>query len=138
MYSIFDEPLPIKDFSGNNIDEYILKINETNEYHGERKCLQEKIKGQKLFKSKFINDFKFSIDESNVYVVAKVRAEMKKTSYDVKLTISLDNEVKTFFKYSIACLICIFFIYMLQKHTSKNHLVPSDLKCCQMLAENQN
>ena len=41
-----NEALPIKDFRGNDVDEYILKINETNEYHGERKCFEEKLKGQ--------------------------------------------------------------------------------------------
>ena len=35
---------------------------ETNEYQGERKCLKEKIKDQKFFKSKFINDFLFESD----------------------------------------------------------------------------
>ena len=50
MIPIFEEPLPIKDFSGYDIDEYIHKINETNEYHGKRKRLEENIKGQKFFK----------------------------------------------------------------------------------------
>lgn len=98
MNSIFDEPLPIRDFNGSNIDEYILKINESNEFHGGRKCLEEKIKGEKFFKSKFINDFKFFLNSSNVCVAAKVRAEMKKTCYDVNLTISSNNEVRTNFK----------------------------------------
>ena len=40
MIGIFEEPLPIKDFRGNDIDEHIIKINETNEYNRERKCLE--------------------------------------------------------------------------------------------------
>ena len=56
----------------NDIDEYILKINETYEYHGDRKCFEEKIKGQKFFKSKFINDFLFESDNlSNVCIAAE-------------------------------------------------------------------
>ena len=79
MIWIFRQPLPVKDFRGNDIDVYILKINETNEYHRERKCLGEKIKGQKFFKSKFINDFLFEWDNlPNVCISAKERAEMKK------------------------------------------------------------
>ena len=38
-----------------------------------------KIKRQKFFKSKFVNDFLFESDNlSNVCIAAKVRAEMKK------------------------------------------------------------
>ena len=51
MIWIFEEPLIIKDFSGNDIDKYILKINEANEYHGAQKCLEEKIKGYKFLKT---------------------------------------------------------------------------------------
>ena len=86
MIIIFKEPFPVKDFSGNDIDEYIFKIDEANEYHEERKYLKGKIKGQKFFKSKFINDFLFQSDNlSYVCIRAKVRAEMKKTLYDVTL-----------------------------------------------------
>lgn len=72
MESILDEPLPIRDFTGNK---YILQINVTNEFHGERKYLEEKIKGQKCLRSKFTNDFKFALDASNVCVTAKVKAK---------------------------------------------------------------
>ena len=72
MISIFEEPLPIKYFSGNNIEEYILKINETNEYHEERKFLEEKIKGKMCFESKFVNDFLFESDNlPNVCISTK-------------------------------------------------------------------
>ena len=61
---------------------------------GSRNVLKKKIKGQKFFKSKFINDFLFESDNlPNVCITAKVRAEMKKTSYDVTLTISSNNVV---------------------------------------------
>ena len=79
MIWIFEESLPIKDFSRNDIDEYILKINETNEYHREGKCLEEQIKGRKYFKSKLINDFLFESDNIiNVCIADKERAQMKK------------------------------------------------------------
>ena len=92
MILIFEKSLPTKDFSENDIDEHILKINETNEYHVERKSFEGKIKGQKFFKSKFINDFLFESDNlCNVFIAAKSRAKMikkkkNKTSYDVTLS----------------------------------------------------
>ena len=56
---------------------------------GSENVLKKKIKGQTFFKSKFLNDFLFEADNlSHVSIAAKERAEMKKTSYDVALTIS--------------------------------------------------
>lgn len=98
MSSILDEPLPLRDFDQSDIDSYILLINESNEHHGERTSLKEKIKGEKMFKANFINDFKFNMDQVDIlFIAASVRAEFKKIMYDVHVSIRSNNEVRKHF-----------------------------------------
>ena len=61
---------------------------------GSENVLKKKIKGQKFFKFTLRNHFLFELDNlSNVCIAAKVKPEMKKTSYDVTLIISSNNAI---------------------------------------------
>lgn len=100
--SIIDNPLPLRDFSQKNISEYILKLNEFNENHGQNANLQASVEGFNMYRSKFINDVKFSEDNLNgtVEIFSLVRAKYKKKIYNVNAVIDiLSNEVSFLFRY---------------------------------------
>lgn len=97
-FSIFERSLPIFGFSYENIQEYILKINEEHGGHGQSSALKESISGSKLFKKNFIEDFKFAEPKDGFTMInSKVRAEMKNKSYEICMTITSENEVSALF-----------------------------------------
>jgi hypothetical protein len=76
-FSIIDEPLPLRDFSQQNISEYIIKLNQFNENHGQDANLKSSIAGFKMFKNKFMNDVKFSMitKDGTIEIFSTVRVD---------------------------------------------------------------
>lgn len=72
-------------------------MNQTNTMESEL-LLKKKIKGEKMFKANFINNFKFNMDQVDIlFIAASVRAEFKKIMYDVHVSIRSNNEVRKHF-----------------------------------------
>ena len=107
--SIIDNPLPLRDFSQKSISDYIIKLNNLNENHGQNANLRASSEGFDMYRAKFVNEVKFTEDTLNgtVEIESLVRAKFKKKIYNVNVVIDIgNNEVSVILLFIILSNVC--------------------------------